>query len=126
MRVKSEDGEETKVLVDGGTVMNWISEATTFAKADVPAIIDAAAQGDVRTIVEARAASAGEGQALGMSNSILCSEWVAYEPFSAILEQGRRSFPELPDSVLAQAPGLRFLADGGCRGRGLSRRPPPA
>jgi pimeloyl-ACP methyl ester carboxylesterase len=40
--------------------------------------------------------------------------------------EGRRSFPQLPDSVLAQAPGLRFLANGGCRAWDVPKAPETA
>jgi pimeloyl-ACP methyl ester carboxylesterase len=120
-RVK-EDGKRVKVLLDGGALLNWITEATTTEPAEVPATIDATASGRYGPLGRARAAAAGDQVAQAMSNSVLCSEWIPFEPFSAIRQQGRLSFPRLPRSVLAQAPGLPFLADGACQAWGV----PPA
>ena len=115
VRVKDEDGKRAEVLVDGGAVINWITEATTNEPAEVPAAIDAAARGRPRAIAESRLAATDPGiEATGMQLSVLCSEWIPYEPFSAIRKQGRRSFPGLPKSVLKQSPGLTFLGDGAC------------
>ncbi len=125
MRIKDEEGKRVKVLVDGAALVNWITEATTNEPAEVPAAIDAAARGRPRAVAEARLAATDPGiEASGMQLSVLCSEWIPYEPFSAIRKQGRRSFPGLPKAVRSQAPGLPFLANGACREWAVPTAPP--
>ncbi len=110
--VKTEDGDRVSVLLDGAALLTWITDATTSEPARVPALIDAVARGRPEEVAEAHEAAAHDDVAYGMSNSVLCSEWVPFERKAKVLAQGRRSFPGFPDSVLAEAPGLSFLTEG--------------
>lgn len=104
-------GPKVKIVLDGGAVVNMLV-ANRPKAADLPAALYQLAHGDPQTFLETRAAGAGVAdvpeQAQGMTQSIVCREWEPYGGPSEILRAGRRAFPELPDSVLINAPQLPF------------------
>ncbi|MFD9480007.1 alpha/beta fold hydrolase [Streptomyces nojiriensis] len=109
-------GDPVKVVLDGGALVNLlVAKAIPFA--EVPAAIDELARGRPERFARARAAGSVQvvGQtAHGLTNSVVCSEWVPDHSASDVLNAGRRAFPDWPDPVLAQAPQLAFQ-DQVCR-----------
>ncbi|MCX5275211.1 alpha/beta fold hydrolase [Streptomyces virginiae] len=103
-------GDPVKVVLDGGALVNLlVAKAIPFA--EVPAAIDELAHGRPERFARARAAGSVPviGQsAHGLTNSVVCSEWVPDHSASDVLNAGRRAFPDWPDQVLAQAPQLAF------------------
>ncbi|MFF0887108.1 alpha/beta fold hydrolase [Streptomyces sp. NPDC003456] len=101
-----------KVVLDGGALLNWMVRAS-HAPADFPLAVDELAHGHPERIAEQWAAAWLPGSqgmfAHGFSLSVWCSEWVPFETPGEQLAKGRQAFPELPRSVLAQAPQLPFL-----------------
>ncbi|MCX4999896.1 alpha/beta fold hydrolase [Streptomyces longwoodensis] len=106
-----------KVVLDGGALLNWLVRAS-HAPADFPQAVDELAHGHPERIAEQWAAAWIPGSqgmfAHGFSLSVWCSEWVPFETPDEQLAKGRQAFPELPRSVLAQAPQLPFLRQA-CR-----------
>ncbi|MFE3764289.1 alpha/beta fold hydrolase [Streptomyces sp. NPDC059104] len=103
-------GEPVKVVLDGGALVNLlVAKAIPFK--DVPAAIDELGHGNPERFARARAAGSVQavGQtAHGLTNSVVCGEWVPDHSASDVLKAGRRAFPDWPDPVLAQAPQLAF------------------
>ncbi|MER5765903.1 alpha/beta fold hydrolase [Streptomyces sp. NPDC002082] len=103
-------GDPVKVVLDGGALVNLlVAKAIPFA--DFPAAIDELARGNPERLAKARAAGsvAVEGQtAHGLTQSILCSEWLPGHSTSDVLKAGRVAFPTWPEPVQAQAPQLPF------------------
>ncbi|KOG55587.1 transporter [Streptomyces virginiae] len=103
-------GDPVKVVLDGGALVNLlVAKAIPFA--EVPAAIGELGRGRPERFARARAAGAAQvvGQtAHGLTNSVVCSEWVPDHSASDVLNAGRRAFPDWPDPVLAQAPQLAF------------------
>ncbi|MEU3839303.1 alpha/beta fold hydrolase [Streptomyces sp. NPDC028635] len=101
-----------KVVLDGGALLNWVVRAS-HAPATFPLAVDELAHGRPERIAEQWAAAWLPGSngmfAHGFSLSVWCSEWVPFETPGEQLAEGLRAFPELPRSVLAQAPQLPFL-----------------
>ncbi|WP_190157919.1 alpha/beta fold hydrolase [Streptomyces litmocidini] len=101
-----------KVVLDGGALLNWMVRAShapeTFAVG-----VDELAHGHPERIARQWASAwlpGSQGKfAHGFSLSVWCSEWVPFETPQEQLAKGRQAFPELPRSVLAQAPQLPFL-----------------
>ena len=104
-------GPKVKVVLDGGTIVN-MAVAYRPKAPDLPMAIYKLANGDPQMFLDARAAGSGvpevAEQALGMTNSFVCREWVPYGSQADILAAGKRAFPTLPDSVLANAVQLPF------------------
>ncbi|MGW7104083.1 alpha/beta fold hydrolase [Streptomyces sp. NPDC054838] len=103
-------GNPVRVVLDGGALVNLLV-ANAVPAADVPAALDELARGHPERFARARAAGAhpAVGQtAFGLTESVACGEWVPGYSESALLDAGRKSFPGLPDTVLAQAPQLPF------------------
>lgn len=103
-------GDPVKVVLDGGALVNLlVAKAIPFA--DVPAAIDELGRGRPERFATARAAGSvqvtGE-TAHGLTQSVVCSEWVPDHPPSDVLKAGREAFPAWPRSVQAQAPQLPF------------------
>jgi pimeloyl-ACP methyl ester carboxylesterase len=116
-----------KVTLDGGALANTLVGTTlsTPALADVPDWIDALTTGHPAGAAAARAASvtAPGFVGYGLIYGVACSEWVPYEPASAILPAGRRAFPRYPASVLAEAPQFTYMTDD-CRVWNVPAAPP--
>ncbi len=95
-------GPAVKVVLDGGTIVNMLV-ANRPKAADLPAAIYTLGNGDPQEFLETRAGGAGvpdvPEQALGMTHSFICREWVPYGSPSDILRAGRAEFPTFPDSV---------------------------
>jgi pimeloyl-ACP methyl ester carboxylesterase len=99
------------VTLDGGAIVNAIIDTSFRAQelAQLPAWIDRLAGGNPEDFARARATSALLPSGLlayGMAASMLCSGYFAEDGEAQVLAQGRRSFPDYPDSVLA--PALHF------------------
>ncbi|MEU3407368.1 alpha/beta fold hydrolase [Streptomyces sp. NPDC006670] len=103
-------GDPVKVVLDAGAVINLLV-AKALPIADVPAAVDELARGRPERFARARAAASVEdtGQnAHGLTQSVVCAEWVPGHPASEVLAAGRRAFPDWPEAVQAQAPQLAF------------------
>ncbi|MFM0515252.1 alpha/beta fold hydrolase [Paraburkholderia sp. RL17-373-BIF-A] len=107
----------TPVVLDGGAILNWIGSLPdpVVPIPSVPAAIHELVIGHPQKIAEARAVAAspvGRGMVgYGLMYSVICSEWVPFEPASGILSQGRSAFPAYPETVLSQPPGLPFMTE---------------
>ncbi|WP_108999169.1 alpha/beta fold hydrolase [Streptomyces rishiriensis] len=114
-----------KVVLDGGALLNWLVRAS-HAPDTFPVGVDELAHGRPERIAEQWAAAWLPGSqgmfAHGFSLSVWCSEWVPFETPAEQLAKGRRAFPELPRSVLAQAPQLPFLRQA-CRAWDVPKAP---
>ncbi|MFD8980057.1 alpha/beta fold hydrolase [Streptomyces sp. NPDC059564] len=103
-------GDPVKVVLDGGALVNLlVAKAIPFK--DVPAAIDELGRGRPERFARARAAGSVQvdGQtAHGLTQSVVCSEWVPGHSPSDVLKAGREAFPQWPESVQAQAPQLAF------------------
>ncbi len=102
-----------KVVLDGGTLVNWMTSATHIAP-QVPLAIDELAHGKPQRIAAQYAGGklspAAVGRvAHGLVYGVFCSEWTPYETEEEALEGGRKAFPTYPRPVLEQAPQLAFL-----------------
>jgi pimeloyl-ACP methyl ester carboxylesterase len=94
--------------------------------AEIPAAIYAMAEGRPERVLSIRAAGATvpeiAEQAHGMTQTFVCSEWEPYGPPADILKEGRKAFPDFPDSVLIHAPQLPFQEEL-CRAWSVPKRP---
>ncbi|MFD6986580.1 alpha/beta hydrolase, partial [Streptomyces sp. NPDC059956] len=102
-----------KVVLDGGTLVNWLTSATHTAEA-VPLSIDELANGDPQRIAQQWAGWRTNPKGIGvvshgLAYGIFCSEWTPFESKDAALQGGQKEFPSFPASVQAQAPLLTFL-----------------
>ncbi|MFJ6755494.1 alpha/beta fold hydrolase [Streptomyces sp. NPDC091273] len=102
-----------KVVIDGGTLVNWLTSATHTAEA-VPQSIDELANGNPQRIAQQWAGWRTNPKGIGvtshgLSYGVFCSEWTPYESRDAALQGGQKEFPSFPRSVQAQAPLLTFL-----------------
>jgi pimeloyl-ACP methyl ester carboxylesterase len=104
-------GDPVDVVLDGGTIVNMIV-GFVIKPADVPAALHELAGGNAERWLQARAAGSAVSpipeQAQGMTQSFVCREWEPYGSPADILAAGHRFFPQLPDSVLINAPQLPF------------------
>lgn len=102
-----------KVIIDGGTLVNWLTSATHTAEA-VPLSLDELANGNPQRIARQWAAWRTNPKGIGvvshgLTYGIFCSAWTPYESKDAALQGGQKEFPSFPRSVQAQAPLLTFL-----------------
>jgi len=108
-----------KVVLDGGRLVNWLIDESfnTPNYRNVPALIAELADGNPRPIAtEVAAQLLGSGTGVlgyGLALGVGCAEWIPYMKGS-ILSVGRRAFPAYPDSVLAPALHVTYIADA-CR-----------
>ncbi|MEU9376139.1 alpha/beta hydrolase [Streptomyces sp. NPDC048255] len=105
--------EPVKVVLDGGTLVNWLTSATHTAEA-VPLSIDELANGNPQRIAQQWAGWRLNPKGIGLTShglayGIFCSTWTPYESKDAALQGGQKEFPSFPSSVQAQAPLLTFL-----------------
>ena len=104
-------GAPVKVVLDGGTILNMLVGNVVKFRV-VPIAVYELAHGNPQRFLTARAAASFvpkvPEQALGMTSSFVCQEWVPYGSMSAVLRAGRAAFPTLPTSVLINAPQLPF------------------
>ncbi|MEV8626112.1 alpha/beta fold hydrolase [Streptomyces sp. NPDC051079] len=102
-----------KVVVDGGTLVNWLTSASHLAEG-VPRSIDELAHGNPQRIAEQLAGGKYSPQALGRTShglvyGVFCRQWTPYESEEDVIRGGRRAFPSFPRSLLANAPQLAWL-----------------
>ncbi|MCX5610765.1 alpha/beta hydrolase [Streptomyces sp. NBC_00047] len=102
-----------KVVLDGGTLVNWLTSATHTAEA-VPLSIDELANGNPQRIAQQWAGWRLNPKGIGvvshgLAYGIFCSAWTPYESRDAALQGGQEEFPSFPRSVQAQAPLLTSL-----------------
>ncbi|MDT5139913.1 MAG: hypothetical protein QOD58_4175 [Mycobacterium sp.] len=105
---------DTKVVLDGGALLNWIVPMGTHFPAEMPAAIDELAHGNPTRIAKQWALAWVSPDKVGLMGwglalSIWCSEWVPFDSADDQLRAARQVFAALPDSVRAQAPQLPFL-----------------
>jgi pimeloyl-ACP methyl ester carboxylesterase len=115
-----------KVVIDGGTLVTWLTSATHLAPG-VPRSIDELAHGNPQRIAEQWAGGKLSPQAVGrvahgLAYGVFCGEWTPYETQAEVIRAGRRVFPTFPRSVLANAPQLAFLHDD-CRAWNVPAQP---
>ncbi|MER7753286.1 alpha/beta fold hydrolase [Kitasatospora sp. NPDC097643] len=116
-----------EVVLDGGTLVNWLVSATHLA-AGVPRSIDELAHGNPQRIAEQWAGGKLSPQAVGrvshgLSYGVFCREWTPFESEDDVIRAGRQAFPSFPRSVLANAPLLAWLHDD-CRAWDVPAAPP--
>lgn len=105
---------DTKIVLDGGVLLNWMVPMGTHFPAELPAAIDELVHGNPTRIAKQWAmawvnpAKVGV-MGWGLSLSVWCSEWVPFDSADDQLRAARQVFAALPDSVRAQAPQLPFL-----------------
>ncbi|MGW7434644.1 alpha/beta fold hydrolase [Streptomyces sp. NPDC054849] len=102
-----------KVVLDGGTLVNWLVSATHVAE-QVPAALDELANGKPQRIAQQWAGGKLSPQAMGRVShglvyGVFCSAWTPYESEDAALQGGQEQFPSFPRSVQAHAPLLASL-----------------
>lgn len=104
----------TKVKIDGGVLINWLTRQSHFTST-VPLEINKLAHGHPRRIARQWAeqrAVPHEGRGVfgyGMTYSIWCGEWVPYQGRQKQMRQAKRAFPRMRRSVRAQGPQLTLL-----------------
>ncbi len=108
---------DTKVVLDGGALLNWMVPMGTHFPAELPAAIDELARGNPTRIAKQWAmAWVNPGKVglmgWGLALSVWCGEWVPFDSVDDQLRAARQAFAALPDSVRAQAPQLPFLRQG--------------
>ena len=120
-------------MVDGYKFANLVN-TRSLAKGgldDVPAIIAAAAKGDVQPAANAIAA-AGQPQpslvvGFGLALGVFCRESVAYTTPEDVLAAAKKANPTFPEDVLQFTPqSPRFFADCGRLERGQGSGAEPA
>lgn len=115
--VNDPSGNPVTVVIDGGHLVNWLAavQQPGIAPSEIPAAIQALANGDPSTIARSRAFFADPlGNGIfghGLAYGVFCSEWVPFEPQSQILAQGLLAFPTYSESVLSQATQLAFMTE---------------
>ncbi|PQP21526.1 alpha/beta hydrolase, partial [Rhodococcus opacus] len=106
---------ETKVVVDGGMLLNWFVPVATHQPKEFPSTVDELAYGNAQPIASRWAEVWGHPERgvlqWGLTLSIWCREWIPFETVEQSMQQAEKEFPELPESVRAQAPQLPFLRD---------------
>ena len=121
----AEGAAPVKVILDGGTLVNLLV-GNVIKPPDVPAAIYELAEGKPERVLATRAAGATVPevveQAHGMTQSFVCSEWEPYGPPADILKEGRKAFPDFPDSILINAPQLPFQEEL-CQAWHVPKRP---
>jgi pimeloyl-ACP methyl ester carboxylesterase len=107
------DSEPVEVVVDGGSLVNWVVGLSDVLGPDLPRLLDEMANGRPEPVMASIAAVFSQPGNLswGLHYGVVCSEWVPYEPTDNIVVQGRRAFPTFPASVLEQAPLYPYAAD---------------
>jgi pimeloyl-ACP methyl ester carboxylesterase len=113
--VTDAQGTPTKVVIDGGALVNWLLAQSFFTPnfVNVPQWIDELAHGNPQSIAALRVAQATPPGfvAYGLSFGVICREWTPFSSAQRVLRVGRRTLPKYPDSVLAQPPQLPFVFD---------------
>lgn len=113
VRVPDRD-HRTKVKIDGGVLINWLTRQSHFTST-VPLEINQLAHGHPRRIARQWAeqrAVPREHRGMfgyGMGYTIWCGEWVPFQSKRKQMREAERAFPALRRSVLAQGPQLTFL-----------------
>jgi pimeloyl-ACP methyl ester carboxylesterase len=115
--VKVEGAGDTKVVIDGGALLNWMVTMGTHFPAELPAAVDELAHGNPTPVAQRWAQAWVSPSRVGLMGwgltlSIWCSEWIPFESADDQLRAARQDFAALPDSVRAQAPQLPFLRQG--------------
>jgi pimeloyl-ACP methyl ester carboxylesterase len=105
---------DTKVVLDGGALLNWFTTLATHFPAEFPADVDALLRGNPQPIAERYASiwvdpSKFGIMGWGLTLSVWCAEWVPFESADDQLRAAQQVFASLPDTVRAQAPQLPFL-----------------
>jgi pimeloyl-ACP methyl ester carboxylesterase len=108
---------DTKIVLDGGALLNWMVPLGTHFPAELPAAIDELAHGNPTRIAKQWAMAWVNPGKVGMMGwglalSVWCSEWVPFDSVDDQLRAARQVFAALPDAVRAQAPQLPFLRQG--------------
>jgi pimeloyl-ACP methyl ester carboxylesterase len=121
------DGAPTKIGIDGGVLVNWLINESfnTPNYPNVPALINSPDNDADRKIIGSYALPfmiPANVLAYGMTMGMVCSGYLADEDESDILKQGRRAFPEYPDSVLAPALHFSYVYDD-CRVWNIAKTP---
>ena len=114
------DGKSVPAVVDGYKFANLVT-ARSLSKGgldDVPAIIAAAAKGDVQPAANAIAASGQPQPSLivgfGLALGVFCRESVAYTTPEEVLAAAKEANPTFPEGVLQFTPqSPRLIADCG-------------
>jgi pimeloyl-ACP methyl ester carboxylesterase len=109
------DVGDTKVVLDGGALLDWFSHYGTHLPTEFPAAVDELAHGNPQRIALRYALASVQPAdtpsifGWGLSLSVMCSEWVPAESVDDDLRLAQQAFPDFPDSVKAQPPQFGFL-----------------
>jgi pimeloyl-ACP methyl ester carboxylesterase len=112
--VNMPDVGDTKVVLDGGVLLNWFTTLATHFPAEFPAALDELAHGNAQRVAQRWASAWVDPHRVGMFGwglalSVWCREWVPFESTDEELRAAQQAFPAFPDSVRAHAPQLAFL-----------------
>lgn len=117
--VTAGDGPPVDVMVDGYKLVFLVNSASLAANGlvDMPAIIAAAARGDITPAAQLLAASAQPSPiplvGSGLTYGVFCGEAVAHTSADAMFGAAKKSLPQFPDAVLGLTPQLPWLV-GDC------------
>jgi len=109
-------GPTVNVVLDGGTLMNWLIAASHDAP-NIPLNLDELAHNQPQAIALAWAAANIKSQSqygkfgYGFTYSVFCSEWVPYETVADQIQQAVDAFPTFPASVQEQPPQFTFIRE---------------
>jgi pimeloyl-ACP methyl ester carboxylesterase len=120
IKVTLPNGQSVSAVIDGYKFANLVETRSLVPGGydDIPAIIAAAAKGNVRPAATAIAAAAqptpSPAVGYGLAFGVFCRESIAYTTKEAVFAAGKQALPNFPDQVLEftlQTP--RFFADCG-------------
>ncbi|MDI9915826.1 hypothetical protein QM600_11365 [Rhodococcus sp. IEGM 1379] len=116
--VTAGDGPPVDVMVDGYKLMFLVNSASLAANGlvDMPAIIAAAARGDVTPAAQLLASVQPSPVPLvgsGPTYGVFCGEAVAHTSAEAMFGAAKKSLPQFPVAVLGMTPRLPWLV-GDC------------
>lgn len=96
-------------------LLNWFVPVATHLPKEFPSTVDELANGNAQPLASRWAEVWGHPERgvlhWGLTLSIWCREWIPFETVEQSMQQAEKEFPELPESVRAQAPQLPFLRD---------------
>ncbi|HEY1977362.1 MAG TPA: alpha/beta hydrolase [Candidatus Baltobacteraceae bacterium] len=104
------------VMVSGGMLLQWAVSPGSHIAGEVPAAIDALANGDATFIASTWAQLKLNPAAIGvlsygLFNGVSCGEWVPYETEADVVNSGRDAFPMFSLSIWHNAPNLQFMRE---------------
>jgi pimeloyl-ACP methyl ester carboxylesterase len=106
-------GKPTTVVVDGYKLVNLAVTASLVPGtiAQIPAIVDNLAHGDGSKVATALVAARPPSgvTSYGLALGVFCAESAKGTRSEAMLAEGKKAFPELPDRILSLAPQAPYI-----------------